>query len=106
MGPFKSQMELDLILCPYMYLCTNIRICMYLYSMNRVALSDLGCKNAWPDLLLGAVKAGHQSDSCLYFASTTSALFINGPKIGRKVQFHEREFVIFGILPSCKTKAR
>ena len=78
---------------------------MYLYSMNRVALSDLGLKNSRPDLLLEVVKEGHESGSCLYFAST-GALFINGPKIGRKVQFHEREFVIFGILPSCKTKAR
>ena len=78
---------------------------MYTYMHDRVALSDLEWKNARPDLLLEVVKAGHQSGSCLYFASTTSALFINGPKIGRKVQFHEREFVIFGILPSCKTKA-
>ena len=79
---------------------------MYRYMHDRVALSDLGWKSAWPDLLLVVVKTGHQSGSCLYFASTTSALFINGAKIGRKVQFHEREFVIFGILPSCKTKAR
>ena len=79
---------------------------MYLYSMIGLHFLILGGKMRGLTYYWEVVIAGHQSGSCLYFASTTGALFINGPKIGRKVQFHEREFVIFGILLSCKTKAR